>query len=132
MVSTRAPSRAARESATTMRYDGLFFLPTRERRIFSKGHLRKRISGNERIRLLGQAQARRDSWSATRSHHLHDLLGLAILLQQTVDVGWGSAAAAGDAAAAAAVDDVGGTALLYRHRIDDGLPPGQGNFVEGL
>src|SRR4030042_2563244 len=102
MVSTRAPSRAARESATTMRYDGLFFLPTRERRIFSKGHLRKRISGNERIRLLGQAQARRDSWAAARSHHLHELLGLAILFQQAVDVGRGSAGGAGNEPATAA------------------------------
>jgi len=57
------------------------------------------------------------------------LLGLVVLLQQTVDVRGRSAAAAGYAAAAAAVDDVGVTALLYRHRVDRWLRRAQVHLV---
>src|SRR2546430_9320705 len=116
MISMKRPSRGARESATTTRYRGRLFEPSRLSRMatatFSPPRHRKAAQA------LQLAQA-----ALHRFELLHHLLQLCELLEQPVHVLHAGTAAARDALAARAVDHFWVAALTRRHRADDGVEP---------
>src|SRR5688500_226121 len=97
------PVRGGRESAMTRRWNGLCFAPRRINRIFT-------------IDLASLSP-----FLFNLPHLPDQLLRLAELLQQAVDVLDRRPAASGDTAPPAAVDDVGIAPLIGRHRADDRL-----------
>src|SRR3990172_13107860 len=122
MVSINRPSRALRESATTMRYVGCFLLPRRASRIaVAIGHLLPLSRVPEHLeRILGHAAR------AKLLHHLLHLLELGKQVIHSLDVG---ARTGRDAPAAAAVDPIRLAALFSRHGRDDSLDLVEGLFV---
>src|SRR5215471_5154020 len=112
MISMKRPSRGLRPSATTTRYVGCFFLPTRIRRILtanektptrgtaSDSRSRRREAGNAprgqprrfrtlrtlALRALGALLLQALGHAVGARHRLHHLLHLLELLQQVVDL----------------------------------------------
>src|SRR5438876_11763223 len=106
------PSRGERESATTMRYIGFFFDPTRVTLI------RTAISP-PRLH-----EFRREPWQLSLADLLHHLLHLLARGEQLVHLLHRGAAAARDPLAPRAVDHVWHEPLLRGHGADDRPDPG--------
>src|SRR6266540_7101895 len=127
------PSRGERESATTMRYTGFFFDPTRVNLIRTAKPLPPCLRSLLALVGLGRLAAalllRGFRLSAKRAeigqlplaHALHELLHLLARLHQAVDLLDGRARPAGDAFAPRAVDHARKRTLLRRHREDHRL-----------
>src|SRR6202795_4404478 len=118
------PSRAARESATTTRYEGFLLRPVRLSRMWTATLLLLFWSA-----VASSGQERQALHLAHPSLHLlealHHLLELGVLLEQPVDVGDAGAAAPSDALPPAAVDDRRLVPLIGGHRADHRLEAGQ-------
>src|SRR5881398_3262768 len=124
MISMKRPSRGARESATTTRYRGRLFEPSRLSRMATA------TLSPPRHRKAAQALQLAQS-AFHRFELLHHLLELCELLEQPVDVLHIRAAAARDALAAGAVDDLGTAPHVGRHRADDRVEPAEIRLLPG-
>src|SRR5919112_5790941 len=122
------PSRGERESATTTRYTGFFFDPTRVnlmrtakslppclRSLLALVGLRRLTSLRRRRRRAGQLR------DLAATHAFHHLLHLLAPLDQPVDLLDARAGAARDALTPRAVENLGERPLLGSHRQDDRL-----------
>src|SRR5918996_1113916 len=136
----KRPSRGLRESATTTRYWGAFFMPMRIRRILTAMSGSAPVWGwparpgkvcrppcvvdvRDRRSLATQAHLAQPL-GAHAGELLHHAAGLVELLDDGVDLLGGGAGAAGDARPARAVEDLGVGALARGHGADDRLDPG--------
>src|SRR6476659_8850247 len=125
------PSRGERESATTTRYTGFFFDPTRVNLIRTAKWLPpclRSLLAFVGLRRLALRRRRRGSGELRKlalAHALHELLHLLAPLEQTIDLLDARARALGDALSARAVDHLRQRTLLRRHREDDPLDPGE-------
>src|SRR5882672_9045580 len=106
------PSRGERESATTTRYRGRLFEPSRRSRIVTA--TASPLQGRKAGQALELAQLAFHAFELP--HHFSELR---VLLEQPVHVLHAGAAAARDALAAAAVDDLRMLALVHGHRRDE-------------
>src|SRR5439155_2327491 len=128
------PSRGERESATTTRYTGFFFDPTRVnlmrtakpsppclRSLLALVGLRRLPA---RLLLRGGSAARGERaqiGNLPLAHPLHELLHLLARIHQAIDFLDGGAGPLGDPLPPRAVDHARKRALLRRHREDDRL-----------
>src|SRR4029077_2558881 len=125
------PSRGERESATTTRYTGFFFDPTRVNLIRTAKPLppclRSLLAfvGFRRLALwrLRRRRRPRQLGKLALAHALHELLHLLARLEQPVDLLDGRARAVRDPLPSRPVDHLRKRALLQRHREDDRLDP---------
>src|SRR3954468_22668357 len=126
------PSRGERESATTTRYTGFFFDPTRVNLIRTANWLPpclRSLFAFVGLRRLALRRRRRCCTGQLRklalAHAFHELLHLLAALEQAVDLLDGRARPLRDALAARAVDHLRQRTLLRRHREDDPLDTGE-------
>src|SRR5438105_13215426 len=121
------PSRGERESATTTRYTGFFFDPTRVNLIRTAKSLPpclRSLLAFVGLRRLPLRRLLRGAWQLGElpsADALHQLLHLLAPFEQPVDVLDAGARPARDALAAGPVDHLRQRALLGRHREDDRL-----------
>src|SRR6266540_1316639 len=125
------PSRGERESATTMRYTGFFFDPTRVNLIRTANELPpclrsllplvrlRRLAASLLLRRRGLSRERAQIRQLPLAHSLHELFHLPACLDQPVDRLDGRARSVRDSLAARPVDHAWQRALLRRHREDD-------------
>src|SRR5262245_16647559 len=126
------PSRGERESATTTRYTGFFFDPTRVNLMRTAKPLPpclRSLLAFVGLRRLAPRRGRRGRarqlGKLASAHTLHELLHLLAALEQAVDLFDGRARPLRDALPARAVDHLRQGALLRRHREDDRLDAGE-------
>src|SRR3954468_1324451 len=122
------PSRGERESATTTRYTGFFFDPTRVNLIRTANWLPpclRSLFAFVGLRRLALRRRRRCCTGQLRklalAHAFHELLHLLAPLEQAIDLVDRHAGALRDPLPPGAVDHLRQGALLRRHRQDDGL-----------
>src|SRR5438874_408192 len=121
------PSRGERESATTTRYTGFFFDPTRVNPIRTAKSLPPclrsllALVGFRRLPLRLLLRSSRQLGKLPFAHALHQLFHLLAPLEQPVDLLDARTGPARDALAALTVDHLRERALLRRHREDDRL-----------
>src|SRR5438093_10570146 len=121
------PSRGERESATTTRYTGFFFDPTRVNLIRTAKSLppclRSLLAfvGLRRFPLRLLLRGARQLGELPLAHALHQLFHLLASLEQSVDLLDAGARAARDPLPPRSVDHLRQLALLGRHRVVDRL-----------
>src|SRR5438477_2384263 len=123
------PSRGERESATTTRYTGFFFDPTRVNLIRTAKSLPPclrsllALVGFRRLSLRLLLGGTGQLGELALAHALHQLFHLLASLEQAVDLLDARARAARDPLAPRPVDHLRERTLLRRHREDDRLDP---------
>src|SRR5438874_5334215 len=121
------PSRGERESATTTRYTGFFFDPTRVNLIRTANSLPPclrsllALVGLRRLPLRLLLRGAGQLGKLALAHALHQLFHLLASLEQTVDLFDAGARTARDPLAPRSVDQLRQRALLRGHREDDRL-----------
>src|SRR5690242_9540102 len=121
------PSRGERESATTTRYTGFFFDPTRVNLMRTAKPLPPCLRSLLALVGLGRLPLRlllrepREIRQLAAAHPLHQLLHLLAPFEQTVDLLDARSRPGRDALAPRAVDHLRQRPLLRRHRQDDRL-----------
>src|ERR671936_533583 len=126
-ISMNLPSRGERESATTTRYTGFFFDPTRVNLILTAKPLPPclrsllALVGLRRFPLRLLLRYPGQLGQLAPAHALHQLLHLFAPFEQPVDLFDARAGAARDALPPRAVDHARERTLLGRHRQDDRL-----------
>src|SRR4051812_46902927 len=121
------PSRGERESATTTRYTGFFFDPTRVSLMRTAKSLppclRSLLAfvGLRRFPLRLLLRSARQLGELPLAHALHQLFHLLASLEQPVDLFDAGSGAARDPLTPRSVDHLRQRALLARHREDDRL-----------
>src|SRR5579883_1563079 len=129
-ISTNAPSRGARLSATTMRYDGFFFLPVRRKRMRSNDHLLRGLARLDFDFVLAE-HTRQEAATLGICQRLHHATRFVELLEKLVHLGDGRAGTCRNAPLApraALLEELRVAALLEGHRKDNGF----GLFEEAI